>query len=246
MARIGCKMFASPGLLTRIFDRNHLVSNTCGHFRFTPLSTYTKGEGRFSDEDEGKRLRGYRAMAPERVTIPELGLFNVLIHGNVGADMLITHRVDVPVACLSRGDHDVKRSHAIMAQNPDLKQASYVVYDSHKLVLALTNVLAQPEWFYDIGETGKSGMVGRQVLYEDRMTMETLDNQSGRDLQTDDVTRMIWTKPALFHHEEEYRLALFATKAARAENQLLTGSIIVEQSRVIAEAIVNFGDVPDP
>lgn len=245
MARIGCKIVGMPDLVTRIFAQEHLVSNTYGHFRFSPLSFYTKGEGRFSD-NEGDRLRGYRAVGSGLVTIPELGLYNTRLFGNGEADLLLVDRIDAPVACLSQGGHSIERSHAIMARNPDIKRASYVVYDARKLVLALTEVLARPEWFYDIGENGNSGMVGRHVTYESRMTMEVLDNLSETAFRTDDVTRAIWTKPTHFSHEEEFRLALFATSLSKDGEGQLSESIIIPTSRMISAAIVDFGNVPSP
>ncbi|MES2434095.1 MAG: hypothetical protein V4586_09755 [Pseudomonadota bacterium] len=246
MPRIGHKQAKLPKFLTRLFDRDHFESYKSGYFRFSSLSSYTKGEGRFSDDEEGHRLRGYSAEDEGRVTIPALGLLNVAMRGATKADLLLSDKVDFLVACLSRGSHDIARSHAIMAHNPNLKQASFVVYNSENLVRGLTKVLARPEWFSDIRPKGESGMVGRPINYSDRMTLERLESFSGTELTLDDVTRMIWTKPEDFSHEDEYRFGLFGTNFPRDGDGLLSQSIIIEQHRLIRAAIVCCGDVPDP
>lgn len=235
-ARISVKAATLPAALTRIFNAKYLESSLSGYFRFGMLASYRNAEGigRFSDKEEGLRSRGFRNRSGENITIPEFGLYNVLLSDNGGPDLQIDTSVNVPVACLSIGGCSLQRSHGFMQGNPDLVEAAFVEYDSRTLVDALSYELACDEWFSDIG--GKSGMVGLPVQYEQRLTEEDLHTPKSFDISMNDVTRAIWNKPSDFSAEEEYRLALFAT------NKTNTG-ITIPKSTLIENAIVGSGIV---
>lgn len=237
---IGVKTYGLTRYLSRVFPARYLESNRSGFFRFGMLADYrrSEGSGRFSDDAEGLRQRGFRNNSGASVTIPEFGIHNCVFTGGGVADVMIEHSVDTPVACLSRGSYVPERFSEFSRRDADLKDAAFVVYDSHKLLFALCIELARPEWFEHPDE---SGIVGRAVSYESRLTMEDLHAAHVFSQTHDDVTKAVWTKPERFRHEDEFRLALFGPGLPRVHDVAVKREILLPESKLIADSIVDCG-----